>query len=164
MFLCFCFWCLSFSPVVPVLHLEDVKLLEVHFLGLPGGLVVLQLSPLDQVVHVVLPVHAEKHSGDGNSHFLFDLAQRWCWTLCYDKFTSLDYLKSIIIFDRSWDPDASQKDDVIFATKQTSLQRHKLLDDIAFGSEFNNLQTACKFLLKGGRPTQRENPCKIKAE
>lgn len=66
---------LSLSPVVPVLHLEDVKLLEVHFLGLPGGLVVLQLSPLDQVVHVVLPVHAEKHSGDGNSHFLFDLAQ-----------------------------------------------------------------------------------------
>lgn len=48
--------------------------------------------------------------------------------------------------------------------KQTSLQHHKLLDDIAFGSEFNNLQTACKFLLKGGRPTQRENPCKIKAE
>lgn len=69
---------LSLSPVVPVLHLEDVKLLEVHFLGLPGGLVVLQLSPLDQVVHVVLPVHAEKHSKDGNSHFLFDLAQRWC--------------------------------------------------------------------------------------
>lgn len=63
----------SLSPVVPVLHLEDVKLLKVHVLGLPGGLVVLQLSPLDQVVHVVLPVHTEKHSGDGNIHFMFDL-------------------------------------------------------------------------------------------
>lgn len=47
-------------PVVPVLHLVDVKLRHVHVLGLPGRLVVRQLSPLDQVVDVVLPVHAEE--------------------------------------------------------------------------------------------------------
>ena len=50
------------SPVVPVLHLEGVKLRNVHVLGLPGRLVVRQLSPLDQVVDVVLSVHTEKHS------------------------------------------------------------------------------------------------------
>ncbi len=49
-------------PVVPVLHLVGVKLRYVHVLGLPGRLVIRQLSPLDQVVDVVLPVHTGKHS------------------------------------------------------------------------------------------------------
>ena len=57
--------------MVPVLNLEGVKLGYVHVVGLPGGLVVGQLSPLDQVVHVVLPVHtgntAERR---GKGHFV----------------------------------------------------------------------------------------------
>lgn len=48
-------------PVVPVLHLVGVELRYVHVFGLPGRLVVLQLSPLDQVVNVILPVHTGKH-------------------------------------------------------------------------------------------------------
>lgn len=58
------------SPVVPVLQLVDVKLGYVHVLGLPGGLVVGQLSPLDQVVDVVLPVHTGRHSKDEEGFIL----------------------------------------------------------------------------------------------
>lgn len=47
--------------MIPVLRLVHVKLGDVHVLALPGGLVVRQLPPLDQVVDVVLPVHTEIH-------------------------------------------------------------------------------------------------------
>jgi len=48
--------------VVPVVQFVGVVIGEVHVLCLPGRLVVCQLSPLDQVVDVVLPVHTEEHS------------------------------------------------------------------------------------------------------
>lgn len=46
--------------MIPVLRLVHVKLWDVHVLALPGGLVVRQLPPLDQVVDVVLPVHTRQ--------------------------------------------------------------------------------------------------------
>lgn len=56
--------------MIPVLHFVYVKLWDVHVLGLPGGLVIWQLSPLDQVVDIVLPVHTEKQSQDKQGLFL----------------------------------------------------------------------------------------------
>lgn len=50
--------------MVPVLGLIDVKLWDVNVFSLPGGLVIWQITPLDQVVDTVLPVNtwAETHN------------------------------------------------------------------------------------------------------
>lgn len=44
-------------PVVPVLCLIDVKLRYIHVFSLPGGLIIRQITPLDQIVDIVLPVN-----------------------------------------------------------------------------------------------------------
>ena len=46
-------------PVVPVLQLVHVELWDVHVLCLPGGLVVGQVLPFDEVMDIVLLVQAE---------------------------------------------------------------------------------------------------------
>lgn len=48
------------SPVIPIALLEQVVVLYLHILTLPGGLIIGQVPPLDQVVDVALLVHATK--------------------------------------------------------------------------------------------------------
>ena len=55
-------------PVVPVMQFERVKLRDIHVFSLPGGLVIGQVFPLNQVVHVVLFIHTDHTEQDGARH------------------------------------------------------------------------------------------------
>ena len=48
------------SPVIPIALLEQVVVLYLHILTLPGCLIIGQVPPLDQVVDMALLVHAAK--------------------------------------------------------------------------------------------------------
>lgn len=62
--------------MVPILNLIGVKLGYVHVLGLPGGLVVRQLAPFDQVVDVVLPVHTGEENLKAIIHSLVEVLNK----------------------------------------------------------------------------------------
>lgn len=49
--------CMCVVPVVPVLQLVSVIIRDLHVLQLPGGLVIRQVSPLDEVVTVIFLIH-----------------------------------------------------------------------------------------------------------
>lgn len=50
--------------MIPVALLEQVVVLNLHILALPGCLVIGEVPPLDQVVDVALLVHAARSRGE----------------------------------------------------------------------------------------------------
>ena len=62
--LCVCVCVCVCVPVVPVGLLVYVKLWDVHLFILPGGLVVGQVSPLDQVVHIPILIKSAGNTTD----------------------------------------------------------------------------------------------------